>query len=126
MAGPGRPGRPKGLPRTGGRKPGTPNRATREIREIAQQHAPAAILEAARLMKKAKTEAARLGAITIILDRAYGKPQQAVSHSGTVGTYDAAKIANLSDEELTAFEAILSRLAPDAAAAFGDPSGEGA
>ena len=124
-------GRPKGLPRTGGRQPGTPNRATREIREIAQEFGPAAVRQLAKLAGllpagkgAAESEQARVTACNSILDRAYGKAAQAVQHSGSVGTYDAAKLADLSDQELNAFEAILSRIAPSDAAVASDPSGD--
>ncbi len=67
----------KGGARQGaGRKPGSQNKATAAVRELAQQYAPAAIAELARLAKSAKSEAARVAAIREILDRAYGRSQQ--------------------------------------------------
>lgn len=71
--------------RRGGRKPGSRNKATAEIKELAMAFAPAAIAEAGRLSKSAESETARLAAINIILDRAYGKPKQAMEHSGPDG-----------------------------------------
>lgn len=74
--------------RRGGRQKGTPNKSTGEVREIARIHGPAAIKAAAKLaglvMHKetgepdgmATNEQARLTAIGIILDRAYGKAAQ--------------------------------------------------
>lgn len=62
-----------------GRKPGVPNKASGEIRAMAQQHGPQALVELARLASEAESEQARLGAIREILDRAYGKPVQMVS-----------------------------------------------
>src|SRR5262245_25677597 len=71
--------------RRGGRKKGTPNKATTEIKAIAAQWGPAAIHEAAKLAGlvdngkgKAESEQARLTAIGMILDRGYGKPAQAI------------------------------------------------
>ena len=70
--------------RRGGRAKGTPNKVSEEIRAIAQPYAPAALKEAARiaglLPKKPGSESdqARVAAINIILDRAYGKPKQPV------------------------------------------------
>jgi len=77
----------KGQPKTGGRKPGTPNKATAEVRDIAKQYAPAALKELARLSTKAESEQARVSAINSLLDRAYGKPTQLIG-----GDQDAAPI----------------------------------
>ena len=66
-----------------GRKKGVPNKATAEVKQIAQQYAPEAIAELARLMREAESEAARVTAIKEILDRAYGKSPQA--HTGEGG-----------------------------------------
>jgi hypothetical protein len=105
--------------KTGGRRKGTPNRATREITELARAHVPAAIKELARLAKAAESESARVSAIGMLLDRAYGKPSQAIQHSGSVGTYDLTKVT---DEDLDRLEAILGPIADTG----GDQSGEAA
>ena len=68
--------------KTGGRKPGSVNKATADIRELAQNYAPEALVELARLAKGAVSEAARVGAIKEILDRAYGKSPQDVTLAG--------------------------------------------
>ena len=64
--------------KTGGRQKGTPNRATADIKALAQQHGPAAIAELARLSgltdaPGALTEAARVACLRELLDRGYGK-----------------------------------------------------
>jgi hypothetical protein len=59
--------------KTGGRQKGTPNKATAEVRELALEHGPEAIKELARLSKEAASEAARISAIGMLIDRAYGK-----------------------------------------------------
>lgn len=69
--------------RRGGRQKGTPNKATQDIKEIAQQYGPAAIKQAAMLAGlieggAAESEAARVAALNILLDRGYGKPSQVV------------------------------------------------
>ena len=94
--------------RRGGRPLGGRNKATAEIRDLALLHAPAALAEAVRLAKRAKAEPARIAAINIILDRAYGKPAQAVAVSGSIGTFDPTK---LTEDELTNLVPILARLA---------------
>jgi hypothetical protein len=71
--------------RRGGRKIGTPNKTTVEIRLLAQKHVPDAIKEAARLMLRARSEQARLAAISLILDRAFGRPSQSHEFGGVEG-----------------------------------------
>ena len=68
----------------GGRKPGTPNKATRDIRELAQVHSTEAVQELAKLAglvkgtKGAESEQARIAALKEVLDRGHGKATQAV------------------------------------------------
>ncbi len=75
-------GRKPGTPKTGGRKKGTPNKATADVKALAQQYAPAALKELARLSSEAESEQARVSACREILDRAYGKAPQAVTGEG--------------------------------------------
>ena len=72
-------GRPAGLPKTGGRRKGVPNRATAEIRALAQQNATKAMVELVRLATRAKSEQTRVAAIREILDRGYGKATQPIT-----------------------------------------------
>jgi len=72
-------GRKPGGRKTGGRQPGTPNKTTAEIRAVAQQYAPDALKELARLAMEAESESARIAAIKELLDLAYGKPPLTVS-----------------------------------------------
>jgi hypothetical protein len=64
--------------KTGGRKKGTPNKATAEIKALAQLHAEAAMKELARLATGAESEAARVAAIKELFDRGFGKATQHV------------------------------------------------
>ncbi len=64
--------------RRGGRRPGTPNKATEEIRIIAREYGEEAIEQLAHLMHHAKSEQARISAAKEILDRSYGKATQPV------------------------------------------------
>lgn len=59
--------------RRGGRKPGTPNKATADLKALARQYVPSAIVELARLAQEAESEPARVAAIKELFDRAYGK-----------------------------------------------------
>jgi hypothetical protein len=94
--------------KTGGRPAGVPNKATRELKALAQVHGPALIKELARLALKAQSEQARVGAIKEMFDRGWGKASQAVQLSGTLGTYDLTK---LSDDKLRELAAILGPIA---------------
>ena len=79
------PGRPRGLSKTGGRKKGTPNKATADVRALAEKYGPKAIAELARLATKAKSEATRVAAIRELLDRAYGRPGQPLKPAALPG-----------------------------------------
>src|SRR3990167_3613771 len=71
-----------------GRKPGVPNKVTRDIRVLAQVHSDKAIKELARLATQAESEAARVAAIKELLDRGYGKSKQPVEHDVGEGLED--------------------------------------
>jgi hypothetical protein len=60
--------------KTGGRKPGVPNKATRELKELAQPYAAKAIETLLWIMEHGQTEAARVAAVREVLDRGYGRP----------------------------------------------------
>lgn len=62
--------------KTGGRAKGTPNKATADIRALAQVHAKSAMTELARLATSAESEAARVAAIKELFDRGFGKSKQ--------------------------------------------------
>lgn len=94
---------PKGA-KFGGRKAGTPNKATRELKDLARSYLPECIKELARLAKRADSETARVAAIKEVFDRAVGKAPQAIEHSGSIGTYDLTKV---SDTEIDQLENIL-------------------
>lgn len=64
--------------RRGGRQKGTPNKATSDIKAAARLHGEAAIKRLAHLMQKAESEQAQVAACKELLDRAYGKPAQAI------------------------------------------------
>lgn len=66
---------PKGV-RIGGRQKGTPNKATADIKALAQKHVATAMTELARLATSAESEAARVAAIKELFDRGFGKSRQ--------------------------------------------------
>ena len=100
-------GRRPGSPKTGGRVAGTPNKVTRELKELAMQFVPRAIEQLGLMAVSAENDSAKLGAIREIFDRAVGKAPQAMVHSGSIATYD---LTRATDDELKTLIRILSRL----------------
>ena len=71
------PGGSKPGERRGGRKPGTPNKVTADVRVLAGQYGPKALKVLAEIMGNTKQPAAaRVSAAKELLDRAYGKAPQ--------------------------------------------------
>ena len=72
--------RPKGSLKTpgSGRVAGKPNKATSELKALAQTHTPAAMKELARIATNSESDAARVSAIKELFDRGYGRPAQAI------------------------------------------------
>ena len=58
--------------------PGGVSEVRREMQELARLHSVEAIETAVRIMRTGKSETNRLMAVTIILERAWGKPKQDV------------------------------------------------
>ncbi len=77
---PGRPGRPKGLPKTGGRAKGTRNIYGNDVRTLAQPYAELAIAVLAAIMETSEHDACRVAAARELLDRAYGRPLQPLAN----------------------------------------------
>lgn len=74
MAGGSKPGE-----RRGGRQKGVPNKATAEIKALAQEYGPDAIKTLVSIMSASKQPpAARVAAAKELLDRAYGKSAQPI------------------------------------------------
>jgi hypothetical protein len=68
-----------GRGRLGGRTKGVPNKATREIKALAQKHGPEALKTLVEILKKSEQDTARIAAAKELLDRAYGKSTQPIS-----------------------------------------------
>lgn len=81
--------------RRGGRKPGTPNRTTREIKELAEPFGAEAIEVLARIMRDDNADPrTQVAAAKELLDRGYGRPTQAVTVDARVA------VREMSDEDL--------------------------
>ena len=78
-------GRPKGQPKSGGRKPGTLNKATSELQGLARQYTEHAIKVLAMIMVKGESEQARIMAARELLDRGHGKATQVLASDGSGG-----------------------------------------
>lgn len=71
--------------RIGGRQKGTPNKVTADVKAAAAKYTDEALRTLAKIMSDGESEQARVSAANAILDRAHGKPKQAVEHSGEDG-----------------------------------------
>lgn len=70
---------PRGGKRTGaGRPKGAANKATADIREAAQEYTELALQVLVEVAQTGDSASARVSAANAILDRAYGKPKQAL------------------------------------------------
>jgi len=72
--------------RRGGRKAGTPNRATASLKELAQQYTADALETLVSVLAGGAgiPAAAQVAAAKELLDRGYGKPSQSVDMTGLV------------------------------------------
>lgn len=94
---------PRGGKREGaGRKPGSLNKATADIREAAQVYTDEALQVLASVMRGDFPAAARVSAAQALLDRGHGKPAQSVELDATMRTLPAEE---LSEGELLAIAA---------------------
>lgn len=81
--------RPRGLTKTGGRKAGTPNKATAEIKIAARELSPAATKRLKKLLES-ENESVALGAIREVYDRAFGKATQPIAGDDDMPAIKAA------------------------------------
>lgn len=68
--------------KTGGRQKGVPNKATRDIKALAQKYTPKALSTLNGIMLASDSDAARVAAAKELLDRGYGRPAQAITGEG--------------------------------------------
>jgi hypothetical protein len=84
--------------KTGGRKAGTPNKVTADIKALAQEYGASAISTIVGIMNTSENDTARLAAAKELIDRGYGKASQAVEVNGEVGlTVEIIKFAGDSE-----------------------------
>lgn len=91
-----------------GRKAGTPNKATAELKHLATAYTEEAVQTLAEVMRDKETPAqARVAAANALLDRGYGKPRQELEIQS--GKIDQALINQLEDELMPKLEAARER-----------------
>lgn len=92
--------------------PGGRPAITREVRELAQKHSLAAVERLAELMHS-DDERVAVSATTALLDRAVGKPTQALEVSGPEGApINGLDLSRLSAEELRELQALTFKALP--------------
>lgn len=69
-----------------GRKTGVVSQAKRDLADMAKDHAETALNVLVSIAKAGESEGARVSAANAILDRAYGKPPQALDHKSSDGS----------------------------------------
>jgi hypothetical protein len=77
-----------------GRKRGVKNKRTQEIESAAQKYATDALEALHHVATKGESEGARVSAATALLDRGWGKPRQAVEHTGEGGGAVEVKVTH--------------------------------
>jgi hypothetical protein len=91
--------------RTGaGRQRGARTKKTIEIQEAAKKYAGDALKALAEIATTGTSEAARVSAATALLDRGYGRPRQAIEHTGNVSTSGVLIVPETPDQATWAAE----------------------
>jgi hypothetical protein len=96
----------------------------REIRELARTYTEEALETLVRIMRRGRSETARLAAACAILDRAYGKPAVAIEHSGPDGQTlfpSPAELRQLSDGQLERLRTFLQEFSAEVEGNGGAP-----
>lgn len=102
-------GRKKGTPKTGGRKAGTPNKATAAVKAVAQEYTADAIDVLVQIMRKGEGEPARIAAARELLDRGHGRARQTMKHEGL----EPAKLAVVNISSQSEMRALLGQAVTD-------------
>ena len=100
-------GRPKGSREAATKK----QQAT--IAELARSHAPAALKALVEISRECESPSARVAASNSILDRAFGKPVQAMDVSNSDGSMRTVDVSKLSMDQRKALLAAVILDEPD-------------
>lgn len=105
-----KPGQPK--PAGSGRKPGTGNHATVDVRGLAQAYTAQAIEVLAAIMRdETAPPAARRAAASELLDRGHGRPAQAMELTGADGGPVQTQAVDMGPQAALSLSERLQRLA---------------
>ena len=107
-----------GMREGAGRPKGSRSAATRQeqerISDLAKQHSDTALKALTSIAENGVSEAARVSAANSLLDRAYGKPVQAMAHSGPgEGPIETAEITMTPKELARRFAFIMASAAEE-------------
>ena len=107
-----------GMREGAGRPKGSRSAATRQeqdrISDLAKQHSDTALKALTSIAENGVSEAARVSAANSLLDRAYGKPVQAMAHSGPgEGPIETAEITLTPKELARRFAFIMASAAEE-------------
>lgn len=107
-----------GMREGSGRPKGSRSAATRQeqerISDLAKQHSDTALKALTSIAENGVSEAARVSAANSLLDRAYGKPVQAMAHSGPgEGPIETAEITMTPKELARRFAFIMASAAEE-------------
>ena len=97
--------------KTGGRKKGTPNKNTADLKTLAGKHGPWALKAIRFLAEHADTEQVRLSACRELLDRGSGKPPQ----YSEIGSKGGAPLTLVIETGVPAREPPIVNITPDTA-----------
>jgi hypothetical protein len=70
--------------KTGGRKKGSINKATADIKALTEPYSAEAVEKLYWLLNNGESHQVQLSAARELIDRRFGKPPQAIAHSGEV------------------------------------------
>ncbi len=99
---------PKGVSGNPGGRP----RVLAEIRALARTYTEPALLALVEIMQHGQNESARVAAAQAVLDRGWGRPVQALEHSGPEGgALLPADLTVLPDAQLVQLSALLEEIA---------------
>jgi hypothetical protein len=91
-----------------GRPKGRRDAKTLEIQAAAKEYAGDALAALAEVALNGKSEGARVSAASALLDRGYGRPRQAIEHTGNVGASGVLMIPAAPDPQAWA-DAVAAR-----------------
>src|SRR5690349_16441812 len=89
------------------------------IETLARAHTEIALKTLARIAEKGESETAQVAAANSLLDRGYGKPRQAIEHTGKDGGPIETALNGLGISDLRALATLIGTLAPSEASPAG-------